>query len=192
MPPPVKQQDATPALGRTRKLFIRWSMWVAMSALAFMARRSAFAPISDATTRWMARTIVRAKRIGPAQSAAELGALWQSSFLSKNQVPIESISDRTAIAQIHTRCPLHGSGDLKACHRMMEFDRELLRQIGGKFFVLQSQATPGINHCRVAMRMQGDSRTDPCEPHNSPCPTASEPTGSLRPSGTGRGPREEM
>jgi hypothetical protein len=57
-------------------------------------------------------------------------------------------------AQIHTPCPLAGTGDLRACHRMMEYDREVVRHAGGQFVVLESQATPGVKHCRVAMRMK--------------------------------------
>ena len=148
-----------------KKLLIRWSMQLMLSALAFLARRPVLAPLSNAITRWMARTTVKAKRIGHAHNTTELGALWQRSFLSKKQVPIESTSEQTVIAQIHTRCPLQGSGDLEACHRMMEFDRELMRQVGGQFVVLQSQATPGVNHCRVAMRMQGESLADLSQAH---------------------------
>jgi hypothetical protein len=40
---------------------------------------------------------------------------------------------------------------------MMEFDREVLRHAGGQLVVLESQATPGVTVCRVAMRLQGQS-----------------------------------
>jgi hypothetical protein len=36
----------------------------------------------------------------------------------------------------------------------MEYDREVVRHAGGQFVVLESQATPGVKHCRVAMRMK--------------------------------------
>jgi hypothetical protein len=35
---------------------------------------------------------------------------------------------------------------------MMQFDRSFVQRAGGRFVVLQSQATPGIEVCRVAMR----------------------------------------
>ena len=125
--------------------------------LAFFARRPGLASVSNFLTRSLARLAVGAKAIGRAHEVAELGPLWQRAFPSKKQVPIVSISNDTVIAQIHTPCPLRGSGDVHACYRMMEFDREVLRHAGGQFVVLESQATPGVTVCRVAMRLQGES-----------------------------------
>ncbi len=136
---------------------IRWFMQVMLGSLAFLARRPWLTSVSNAVTRSLARLTVKVKVIGRARSAADLGPLWQRSFPSRKQVPIESISANTVIAQIHTHCPLRGSGDLHACYRMMEFDREVVRHAGGQFVVLESQATPGVSHCRVAMRLQGES-----------------------------------
>ena len=137
-----------------KKKFIRWAMQLVLHILAFMARRPRLLTLSNAVTRWLARRTVRSKSIGRASNVAELGTLWQRSFPSSKQVSIYSVSETTVTAQIHTRCPLRGSGDLKACHHMMEFDREVLRHAGGQFVVLRSQATPGVEYCTVAMRMQ--------------------------------------
>jgi hypothetical protein len=139
------------------KWLVRSSVQATLSVLAFLARRPRLEPISNALARWLARTTVRSKAIGRAQEVAELGPLWQRSFPAKKQVPIESTSGNTVVAQIHTRCPLRGSGDVQACYRMMEFDREVVRRAGGQFVVLQSQATPGVDFCRVAMRLEGES-----------------------------------
>lgn len=136
--------------------------------LAFFARRPWLEPASNALTRTLARLTVRTKAIGRARKVAELGPLWQRSFPSKKQVPIVSISEETVIAQIHTPCPLRGSGNLQACHRMMEFDREVLRHAGGQFVVLESQATPGVTVCRVAMRLQGEPLTGLVPAHEQP------------------------
>lgn len=136
---------------------IRWSMQLVLRALAFLARRPGLEALSNAVTRRLATATVKAKGIGRAGTVAELGPLWQRSFPAKKQVPIESVSSDTVFAQIHTPCPLRGSGDVQACHRMMEFDREVLRRAGGQFVVLQSQAEPGVPYCRVAMRMEGAS-----------------------------------
>lgn len=142
------------------KWLIKHSVQATLAAMAFFARRPRLEQVSYALGRCLARLTVRAKRIGRAREAAELGPLWQRSFPSKKQVPIESTSHGTVIAQIHTPCPLRGSGDLNACHRMMEFDREVLRRAGGQFVVLQSQAAPGVQFCRVAMRLEGESLDD--------------------------------
>jgi hypothetical protein len=140
-----------------RKWLIRSSVQATLGALAFFARRPALLPLSNALTRSLARLTVRVKGIGRARDISELGPLWQRSFPAKKQVPIESTSQDTVVAQIHTPCPLRGSGDLHACYRMMEFDREVVRKAGGQFVVLQSQATPGVQFCRVAMRLEGES-----------------------------------
>jgi len=58
----------------------------------------------------------------------------------------------TAYGEIHTPCPLRGTGDLEACHRMMSYDRAFVGRAGGRFVVLSSQAEPGVRVCRVAMR----------------------------------------
>src|SRR5512138_1374997 len=136
---------------------IRSSVQVMLAVLAFLARRPWLKPVSDALTRSLAAVTVHTRRIGRANSVAELGPLWQRSFPSKKQVPIKDITEDTVYAEIHTPCPLRGTGDVHACHRMMEFDRAVLRHAGGQFIVLQSQATPGVIHCRVAMRMNGAS-----------------------------------
>jgi hypothetical protein len=131
-----------------------------LNLLAFFARRPRLVFASNLLTRSLARFTVKTKSIGSAREVAELGTLWQRSFPSKKQVPIESVAGNTVIAQIHTPCPLRGSGDTQACYRMMEFDREVLRMAGGQFVVLESQATPGVSFCRVAMRLKDESLTD--------------------------------
>lgn len=143
-----------------RKWLIRNSMQALLGLLAFFARRPALNGVTRFLTQSMARATVRARHIGAAATPGELGPLWQKSFPSKKQVPIERVEGRTVYAQIHTPCPLRGSGDVHACHRMMEYDREVLRRAGGQFVVLDSQATPGRTFCRVAMRLEGDPIED--------------------------------
>lgn len=149
-----------------RKRFIRHSMQAMLGLLAFLARRPRLAPLSDAVTRGLARLAVRSRRMVRAREVAELGPLWQRSFPSPKQVPIERVEGNTVFAQIHTPCPLRGSGDVQACWRMMEYDREVLRHAGGQFVVLQSQATPGVAHCRVAMRLAGEPLDDLVQAHH--------------------------
>jgi hypothetical protein len=136
---------------------IRSSVQCTLAVLAFFARRPWLTSISNALTRSLAVATVSTRRIGRANCVAELGPLWQRSFPSKKHVPIKTITEDTVYAEIHTPCPLRGTGDLHACYRMMEFDRAVLRHAGGQFVVLQSQATPGVSHCRVAMRLNGKS-----------------------------------
>lgn len=70
------------------------------------------------------------------------------------------MSTDTVHARILTPCPLRGTGDVHACHRMMAFDRAVLRRAGGQFVVLRSQAEPGVTRCQVALRLQGQPIDD--------------------------------
>jgi hypothetical protein len=152
---------------KMKKWLIKNSVQATLGLLAFFARRPALSSITRFLTQSMASATVRTKRIGVASSPEELGPLWQKSFPSKKQVPIERIEGRTVYAQIHTPCPLRGSGDVHACYRMMEFDREVLKQAGGQFVVLESQAQPGRTFCRVAMRLKGESVEDLMPAHKA-------------------------
>jgi hypothetical protein len=143
-----------------KKWFITNSVQATLRLLAFFARRPSLSRITQFLTQSMAHAAVRSKHIGRASSPEELGPLWQRAFPSTKQVPIEKVDGRTVFAQIHTPCPLRGTGDVHACYRMMEFDREVLNRAGGQFVVLESQAQPGRTFCRVAMRLKGESIED--------------------------------
>ena len=135
-----------------RSRLIRDSVAASLALSAWFARRPAFNGVTHALMRGMARLAIRAKGIRAARDVADLGAQWQRAFPSAKQVPIRRIEGGTVYAEIHTPCPLRGTGDVHACHRMMEFDRAVLRQAGGQFVVLRSQAEPGRSYCEVAMR----------------------------------------
>lgn len=127
---------------------------------AMLARPPRLAPLCDAVMRGLARLTIRSKGIRPATDLADLGRQWQRGFPSTKQVPITRVTDDTVYAEIHTPCPLRGSGDTAACWRMMAYDREVLARAGGQFVVLHSQAEAGRHHCEVAMRRSGVSLAD--------------------------------
>lgn len=138
---------------RTRSKLAKNTVKALLHVLAWIARKPRLATLSRWTGRGLAAVTCRAKGVRRAADVAELGIAWQRSFPSTKEVPIESVLGSTVIAQIHTRCPLRGTGDVEACYRMMEFDRAVVERAGGRFVVLDSQATPGVAHCRVAMRL---------------------------------------
>lgn len=127
---------------------------------AALARRPGLHRAADTWHRGLAASMASSRGIKPAKSLDELGKAWQRGFGSPKQIPITRITDDTVYAEIHTACPLRGSGDLRACHRMMEYDRALLERAGGQFVVLDSAAAPGRNKCTVAMRMAGADVSD--------------------------------
>lgn len=136
---------------RAIKLFMSGMLGVS----AALARRPVLWPLARAWSHALASLTVRSRRIRPQVDLHQLGAQWQRSFPSARQVPITGIDASTVHAEIHTPCPLRGSGDVQACYRMMEYDRAVLRAAGGEFVVLHSQAEPGRQHCEVAMRLRG-------------------------------------
>lgn len=151
-----------------RKFLIKHGMQGALRLLAFFARRPVFGGTTERLVRGMASTTIRTKGLRRANTLADLGEQWQRSFPSRKQVPITAIRGTTVLAEIHTPCPLRGSGDLQACHRMMGYDRAVAQHAGGQFLVLQSQAQPGRRHCEVALRWADADVSDLVQAHQRP------------------------
>jgi hypothetical protein len=85
---------------------------------------------------------------GSAIAAAEE---WQRMFPSKKMVPITKIDGDTVHAEIRSKCPYRGSGNVEGCYRMMEYDRKMMEKIGSTFTVVKSQAEPGVTYCQIAI-----------------------------------------
>jgi hypothetical protein len=100
----------------------------------------------------MGTLAARLRGVAPTKDAAELGRWWQLAFAAKKEVPITSVDAEAAFGEIHTPCPLRGSGDLEACHRMMAYDRAYMARAGADFVVVRSQAEPGVTVCQIAIR----------------------------------------
>ncbi len=143
-----------------RNQLIKRSVQSVLRVSAWMARQERLNALTETCMNLLARATIRTKRIRHADSLEGLGRQWQRGFPSAKQVPIKEVTADTVFAEIHTPCPLRGTGDVRACHRMMQFDREVVRRAGGQFIVLSSQATPGNAFCRVAMRPLGADVSD--------------------------------
>jgi hypothetical protein len=111
--------------------------------------------LARASARVFARLTLWANRARTSSSlegvATEWDRMFRDSFPASHLTLIEG--DR-AEGEIAAPCPLGlaGTGDLRACDRAMEYDREIVRRLGGEFTVIESQATPGVRRCRVAIR----------------------------------------
>lgn len=145
---------------KLRNRLIRDGMQAVLAGSAWLARRERLAPVSRAVMSGMAAATSRLKRVRPARDLEDLGRQWQKGFPSAKQVPIVDVTDDTVIAEIHTPCPLRGTGDVRACYRMMQYDRSVVARAGGQFIVLSSQAEPGKTYCTVAMRHAGADCSD--------------------------------
>ncbi len=98
--------------------------------------------------------------------ATALGAEWERLLASKRTAhvthvePATATTPETAYGEISVHCPLRGTGDVHACHRLMAYDRGLVEAAGGQFVVLESQAQPGRTTCRIAIRRAGETVSD--------------------------------
>ncbi|TWT14823.1 hypothetical protein [Reyranella sp. CPCC 100927] len=126
--------------------------WTVLHVAAWLARRPAWQERTLHFMRRLADSAAARGRVGPAADLADLGRQWQKAFGGKAKHPVTAITNDTVYGEIHTHCPLRGTGDTQACWRMMEFDRAVLAKAGGQFVVLRSQAEPGVTVCQVAMR----------------------------------------
>ncbi|MBT3981672.1 MAG: hypothetical protein HOE90_09990 [Bacteriovoracaceae bacterium] len=124
-----------------------------LNLLGALSKNPRLQLVSKYTMRAFANLTMLVKRARRANDLEQLGNEWQRMFPSKKFVPITHHDENKVYAQILGKCPVTASGDLSACHRLMEYDRHILKKIGGEFEVLQSKADPNIEVCLVAMTL---------------------------------------
>jgi len=108
---------------------------------------------------WLTRRIRGAPPAPVESTPAALGREWER--LLRRGARVTSIDEATGTAygEITVRCPLRGTGDVAACHRLMAYDRGLMAHHGASFVVLASQAAGGTS-CRIAIRAANLSTAD--------------------------------
>lgn len=118
--------------------------------------------------RWFARKTLRIRQARPEAGEGGVRTLaeeYQRLFPNKRMYEITELTDDTAFFEIHVQCPLRGTGDVRACHRLMQYDRSMAAHLGANFRVLESQSMTGAETCRVALRRKGLPTNDLIEPH---------------------------
>ncbi|OQW54187.1 MAG: hypothetical protein A4S14_01765 [Proteobacteria bacterium SG_bin9] len=128
--------------------------------VAWPNRHPSLQPFSNWMMRRLARVAMKKANAKPAADLAELHQEWSRSAPAMASYKLTKIEGDTAYAEVHSECALRGSGDVGACFRMMEYDREIMRKVGGELVILESQASPGRTFCTVAMRRKGASMAD--------------------------------
>ena len=125
-----------------------------LAVLAVIARHRLFGQLAKPLTAALAWLNVRVNGHRPKESLTELGQTWIAMMPPNDQelFRITEVTDEAAFAEIHLNCPLRGSGDGQACHALMDYDRSLMKAVGGQLEVLESQATSGKTFCRLAIR----------------------------------------
>ena len=131
-----------------------------LALLAAIARHPAFGGLAKPLTRVLAWLNVHVNGHCPQKSLAALGHTWIAMMPPNDQelFRITEVTEEAAFAEIHLNCPLRGTGDGQACHALMNYDRSLLKAVGGQLEVLESQATSGKAFCRLAIRQSDVDR----------------------------------
>src|SRR5690606_31524053 len=144
-----------PAKTRKRSLknrLIKSSVDGFLRATASLCSRDELERVALGLMSTFGRSMASARGVRPQEGPRAIAETWQRAFPSKKEVPIVRVDDDTAYAKIHTPLPRRGCGDVRACYRMMAYDRAFAAQAGGAFVVLRSQAEPGVTTCEVALR----------------------------------------
>ena len=133
--------------------------------LAAISRHQVLGPLAKPLTRALAWLNVRVNGHRSQESLTALGETWKAMMPPNDQelFRISEVTEEAAFAEIHLNCPLRGTGDGQACHALMNYDRSLMKAVGGQLEVLESQATSGKTYCRLAIR-----RADGSQPEREP------------------------
>lgn len=133
-----------------------------LKILAFFAKRNAFAKLTHWATQKNATLNLKINRPKPATQVADLAKSWKELMPYDGQefFKISSITEDTAYTEIHLHCPLRGTGNVEACYKLMNYDRRLMKGIGGKLVVLESQSNSGKAFCSLAIRKESAGTDD--------------------------------
>jgi hypothetical protein len=152
-------------MNKLQKTVIKSTVKVILETLAFSFRNTKFNGFGYKLNSFLAQSAIKRSDIKAVKTLDELGESWQKSFPSKKEHPLIGKDEMTIYGEIHTNCPLRGTGDTTACYKMMSYDREILSKAGGQLIVLQSQAEKGNEFCKVAMRFKNQSINDLTQAH---------------------------
>lgn len=131
---------------------------IGLSVNAWLTRRTGLRAIEGwVLTPFFVRLtrLIRGRPPGPTERTPKaIGREWERLLGNRKYAHVVEIdaATGTVYGEITGRCPLRGTGDVAACHRLMAYDRGLVAPLGARFVVLASQAEPGRTSCRVAIR----------------------------------------
>lgn len=113
-------------------------------------------------TTFFARVNLKLNKPVKANDVRKLAETWKMLMPPDGQdyFKISTITEDTAFVEIHLKCPLRGTGKVHTCHSFMNYDRELVKNIGGNLIVLESQSNSGKAFCKIAIRKSEDKVDD--------------------------------
>lgn len=153
-----------------------------LKLLAFFAKRNYFNKLTHWATQTSAKLNILLNKPKPAKEVGDLAEAWQKMMPPDGQefFKISEVTADTAFTEIHLHCPLRGTGNVDACYKLMNYDRSLMKAVGGELIVLESQSNSGKNYCRLAIRKAGQDTSDLVPAHQQSPATNSKAPGSLR------------
>ena len=133
-----------------------------LKCLSFFARKKPFGRLTQWLTTSSARLNLLLNKPSPNHEVSGLAETWQQLMPRDGQelFKVTDMDERTAYVEIHLHCPLRGTGDVQACYKLMNYDRQLMKKVGGELIVLESQSNSGSNYCKLAIRKAGEPTHD--------------------------------
>ena len=133
-----------------------------LALLAAISRHQVLGTLAKPLTWVLAWMNVRVNGHRPQESLAALGQTWVAMMPPNDEelFRITEVTEESAFAEIHLNCPLRGTGNDQACHALMNYDRSLMKAVGGQLEVLESQAMSGKTFCRLAIRRANGSQPE--------------------------------
>ncbi|HAA19312.1 MAG TPA: hypothetical protein DCR93_17990 [Cytophagales bacterium] len=130
--------------------------------IAFFSKRRGFAGLTRWLTHQAAHLNLALNRPQTANTPQQLAETWQQLMPpdGRENFKIDRVTEDTAYTEIHLHCPLRGTGNVEACHKLMHYDRTLMEKTGGQLVVLESQANSGNSFCRLAIRATSKGTQD--------------------------------
>ena len=157
---------------RMTRLLVRLFMLGLRANAALTRSRFSWLETELLTPSFVKLTFLARGRRQVAGDARSLGREWERLLGATGAAHVVAHDAETAYGEIRVRCPLRGSRDVAACHRLMAYDRGLLHALGGQLIVLESQAEAGRTHCRVAIRRAAADSSDLVPAHRRRLPLA--------------------
>lgn len=153
---PTRRATHAEGMKRVLSLLFRWGLDL-NAALTRSPLRRLESHLTTPFFVWVTRRIRGPAPSAVGTSAEALGREWERLLGAGPYGRVTRVDEasQTAFGEIRGRCPLRGTGDVAACHRLMAYDRGLVAPLGARLVVLASQAQPGRTFCEIAIRPGG-------------------------------------